>query len=49
MRPIAYVCLAIALAIPSVAHAGQVYGTIVMDGKGLAAPTSRSRAVRRRQ
>jgi|SRR5688572_25765830 len=35
MRAITYVCLAIALAIPSVAHAGQVYGTIVMDGKGV--------------
>ena len=35
MRPITYVCLAIALAIPSVVHAGQVYGTIVMDGKGV--------------
>ena len=35
MRPITYVCLAIALAIPSVAHAGQVYGTIVLDGKGV--------------
>ena len=35
MRPITYVCLVIALAVPSVAHAGQVYGTIVMDGKGV--------------
>jgi hypothetical protein len=35
MRPITYVCLAIVLAIPSVVHAGQVYGTIVMDGKGV--------------
>jgi hypothetical protein len=35
MRPITYVGLAIALAIPSVVHAGQVYGTIVMDGKGV--------------
>ena len=35
MRAITYVCLAAALAIPSIAHAGQVYGTIVMDGKGL--------------
>ncbi len=35
MRPITYVGLALALAIPSIAHAGQVYGTIVMDGKGV--------------
>ena len=35
MRAITYVCLAVALAIPSIAHAGQVYGTIVLDGKGL--------------
>lgn len=35
MRPISCVCFVIALAVPSVAHAGQVYGTIVMDGKGV--------------
>ena len=35
MRAITYVCLAVALAIPSIAQAGQVYGTIVMNGKGL--------------
>ena len=35
MRAITYVCLALAMAIPSVVHAGQVYGTIVMDGKGV--------------
>lgn len=35
MRPITYVCLAVAVAIPSVVDAGQVYGTIVMDGKGV--------------
>jgi hypothetical protein len=35
MRATTYVCLAIAVAIPSVVHAGQVYGTIVMDGKGV--------------
>ena len=35
MRPITYVCLAIALVVPSVVHAGQVYGTIVLDGKGV--------------
>jgi hypothetical protein len=35
MRAITYVCLALAVAIPSVASAGQVYGTIVMDGKGV--------------
>src|SRR5215217_699664 len=35
MRAVTYVCLALALAIPSIAHAGQVYGTIVMDGKAL--------------
>ena len=35
MRPIMYVCVALVVAIPSVVHAGQVYGTIVMDGKGV--------------
>jgi hypothetical protein len=35
MRLNTYVCLAVALAIPSLAHAGQVYGTIVMDGKAV--------------
>ena len=35
MRAITYVCLALAMAIPSVVYAGQVYGTIVMDGKGV--------------
>ena len=35
MRAIRYVCLALTMAIPSVVYAGQVYGTIVMDGKGL--------------
>ena len=35
MRAITYVCLALAVAIPSVVHAGQVYGTIVLDGKGV--------------
>ena len=35
MRPITYVWLAIIVAIPSIVHAGQVYGTIVMDGKGV--------------
>jgi hypothetical protein len=35
MRPIAYFCIAVALAIPSVAFAGQVHGTIVLDGKGV--------------
>ena len=39
MRPITYVCLALAVAIPSVVHAGQVYGTIVMDGKGVGGAT----------
>jgi hypothetical protein len=34
MRPIFY-ALAIALVIGTVVHAGQVYGTIVMDGKGV--------------
>ena len=37
MRAITYVCLALAVAIPSVVHAGQVYGTIVMAGKGATA------------
>ena len=35
MRPITFVCLVIALATAAVVHAGQVYGTIVMDGKGV--------------
>jgi len=35
MRPMTYLSLAIALAIPSAVHAGQVYGSIVMDGKGV--------------
>jgi len=35
MRPITYIWLAIVVAIPSIVHAGQVYGTIVMDGKGV--------------
>ncbi len=35
MRAITYVCLAIAVAIPSVVYAGQVYGSIVLDGKGV--------------
>src|SRR4029079_10408883 len=35
MRAITYVCLAVALSIPSLANVGQVYGTIVLDGKGL--------------
>ena len=35
MRLMKYVALTIALAIPSIAHAGQVYGTIVLDGKGV--------------
>ena len=35
MRPITYICLAVIVAIPSIVHAGQVYGTIVMDGKGV--------------
>jgi len=36
MRPITYLCLAIALLVPSVLYAGQIYGTIVLDGKGVA-------------
>lgn len=35
MRPMTSVCLAIAVMVPAVVHAGQVYGTIVMDGKGV--------------
>ena len=35
MRLITFICLAAAVAIPSVVHAGQVYGTIVMDGKAV--------------
>ena len=36
MRTITYACVALALTIPSLVYAGQVYGTIVMDGKGVA-------------
>jgi hypothetical protein len=39
MRHLSCVCFVIALAFPSVAHAGQVYGTIVLDGKGVAEAT----------
>jgi hypothetical protein len=35
MRPIRYVCFAIALFVPSVLYAGQIYGTIVSEGQGL--------------
>ena len=35
MRPIKYVCFVIALLVPSVLYAGQVYGTIVSEGQGL--------------
>jgi hypothetical protein len=35
MRLVKFAALAIALAIPSIAHAGQVYGTIVLNGKGV--------------
>jgi hypothetical protein len=35
MRGITYACVALALAIPTIVQAGQVYGTIVMDGKGV--------------
>jgi hypothetical protein len=37
MRPITGVGLAIALLAPAVLHAGQVYGTIVLGGKGVRA------------
>ena len=39
MRCTKYVVLALALLVPSAAHAGQVYGTIVMDGKGVGGAT----------
>jgi hypothetical protein len=35
MRPIRYVCFAIALFVPSALYAGQIYGTIVSEGQGL--------------
>jgi hypothetical protein len=35
MRPITCVCLAIALFVPAVLYAGQVYGTIVSEGQAL--------------
>src|SRR5262245_26579819 len=35
MRPMKYVALVVALLFPAVAYAGQVYGTIVLDGKGV--------------
>jgi len=35
MRPIRYVCFAIAVLVPAVLYAGQVYGTIVSEGQGL--------------
>ena len=35
MRPIRYVCIAIALFVPAALYAGQVYGTIVSEGQGL--------------
>ena len=35
MRPIRYIGFAIALFIPSVLYAGQIYGTIVSEGQGL--------------
>jgi hypothetical protein len=35
MRALKYVCSIALLLIPTVASAGQVYGTIVMDGKGV--------------
>ena len=36
MRALTYLYLFVALLVPSVVYAGQVYGTIVMDGKGVA-------------
>jgi hypothetical protein len=35
MRQFRNVCLAIALLFPAVLYAGQIYGTIVLDGKGV--------------
>jgi hypothetical protein len=35
MRPIRYVVLVVAILVPGLASAGQVYGTIVLDGKGV--------------
>ena len=37
MRPIRYVCLTLLLFVPSIAYAGQIYGTIVLSGKGVKA------------
>ena len=35
MKPFASTCVAIALLAPAVVYAGQIYGTIVMDGQGI--------------
>lgn len=35
MRPIMRVCFVIALFVPAIVDAGQVYGTIVSEGQGL--------------
>ena len=35
MRPIKCACFAVALVVPGVLYAGQIYGTIVSEGKGL--------------
>ena len=34
MKPLA-TCVAIALLLPAVVYAGQIYGTIIMDGQGV--------------
>jgi len=35
MKPLATTCVAIALLVPAVLYAGQIYGTIVMEGQGV--------------
>lgn len=36
MRPLKYFCLAIALLLPAVLYAGQIYGSITSAGRGVA-------------
>ena len=35
MRPLLYLCLPVALLVPAVVHAGQIYGSIVSGGRGV--------------
>lgn len=36
MRPFKYFCLAVALIFPAVLNAGQIYGSVISGGKGVA-------------